>query len=388
MLNVLVLTDYFLPHASGGVERAAYEVSRRIAEQGHAVTVLTFRRGGAPAVEQMDGLSVVRVSALDLSHLVGIQLSVSLHVWPAIRRIIKQRRIDVVHAHGLFFHASLAGAVLGRLLGVPVVTTAHVGSLKSIGGVASRLSALYQGTAGRLILASSKEVIAVSEAVAEHVQRQGAERRKINVIANGVDAEHYSPAAQRGHTGGPRMIFVGRLITNKGPQHLLDALPEVIDRFPAAECWFVGDGPLRRELERRAREAGLERNVSFLGERDDVPDLLRQSDVFVRPSLSEGLPLAVLEAMASGLPVLATPVGGTPELVEDDATGFLIEPSDVSALKDRLVRLLGDEDLRENMGRRGRQAAVDYDWDFIGRRTLDVYQRAVAGEDEQCLTPV
>ena len=136
-MRVLILTDYFLPHACGGIERAAYEVSRRVAREGHDVTVLTFRRGDAADEEDIDGLRVVRVPALDVSDRIGVQLSASVHVWPKIRELIRERRIDLIHTHGLFFHVSLAAVVVGRATRTPLVTTAHVGSLASIGGAAA-----------------------------------------------------------------------------------------------------------------------------------------------------------------------------------------------------------------------------------------------------------
>lgn len=376
-----MLSDYFVPHASGGVERAAYEVSRRIARQGHDVTVLTFRSPGAAREEEMDGLHVVRVPALDVSGLAGVQLSLSLHVWPAVRRLVRERRIDLLHVHGLFFHASLAAAVLGRRTGIPIVTTAHVGSLASIGGVQGQLSSFYERSVGRFILGSSHQIIAVSEAVAEHVRGLGAADGKLTVVANGVDMARHAGADRCDETRPRRIVFVGRLIANKGPQFLLDALPGVVSRFPDAECWFAGDGPMRRDLERRVREQRLEGKVRFLGERDDVPELLSQCDVLVRPSLSEGLPLAVLEAMASGLAVVATRVGGTPELVEDGVTGFLIDPGDRGALGERLCRLLADRELCQAMGERGRQAAAAYDWDVVSDKTLDVYMKALVKEE-------
>ena len=121
---------------------------------------------------------------------------------------------------------------------------------------------------------------------------------RVDVIPNGVDLARYAPppGRKRGKRP-PRLIFVGRLIANKGPQHLIEAIPNVVGRFSKAECWIIGDGPLRHDLEQTVREQNLDQNVRFRGERDDVTELLGQCDVFVRPSLSEGLPLAVLEAM-------------------------------------------------------------------------------------------
>jgi glycosyltransferase involved in cell wall biosynthesis len=377
-VKLLVLTDYFVPH-SGGIERSTYEVSRRIASMGHDVTVLTL--GRVEADTEIDGLHVVRVPGWDIAGLTGAQTKLSLHVWPAVRRLIRERKIELMHVHGLFFQTALAGAIVGRLCGVPVVTTAHIGSIDSVGGLYGRLASIYEQTAGRMLLQSSHQVIAVSQDVAHHVAGLGVAPNKLTVVYNGVDFARYADARRCvGVSRPPRLVFVGRLTRNKGPDVFLDALREVMNRFPDAECWFVGDGPLRPELKRRARQYGLSAKVRFLGERDDVPELLAQCDVFVRPSFTEGMPLAVLEAMAAGLPVVATRVGGTAEVVLHGQTGFIVAPGDAEALGACLQKLLGDRELREHMGELGRKAAPAYDWDRTTQKTLAVYEKALGLE--------
>lgn len=374
-LNVLVLSDYFPPHIGGGVERAAYELSRRIAAQGHHVTVLTLNTRKAPARESMEGMAVIRVDSLDLTKTLGIQLGLSFAALPALWRLLKPGRWDLIHAHSLFFQLSLVGVLLARLRGIPVVTTAHLGPARDLGGRYGLLSSLYEQTLGRAVLKCSTRVIGVSEAVARHVRGLGSAAAKTVAIPNGVDVEAFKP--RRGAGKGETVIFVGRLIFNKGPQFLVEALPAVATRFPEARFQLIGEGPLRSELETRVARAGLGERVRFLGEREDVPALLAEGDLLVRPSLLEGLPLAVLEAMACGLPIIATPVGGTPEVVKDGVNGFLVKPGDVSQLTERLCDLLADAALRRKMGRANRSLVEQgYSWDEIATRTLAVYRQA------------
>ena len=142
---------------------------------------------------------------------------------------------------------------------------------------------------------------------------------------------------------------------------------------------LAGAGPLRPALEDRARKMGVSGAVEFLGVRDDIPRLMRRSSVFVRPSSLEGMPLTVLEAMASGLPVVATPAGGTPELLEDGKDGFLFPVGDHGALAHSITRLLDDRDFAAEMGRHGRRTVEDgYTWDQVVERTEEVYRRAVS----------
>jgi glycosyltransferase involved in cell wall biosynthesis len=197
-------------------------------------------------------------------------------------------------------------------------------------------------------------------------------------IPNGVDLARFRPRSGESEDAPPRVLFVGRLIFNKGPQYFLDAVPEVLARFPDTRFQIIGDGPMAPDLQRRVQRLNLQASVEFLGQREDVAELLREASMLVRPSLSEGLPLVALEGMASGLPVIATRVGGTAEVVEDGVTGFVLRPAEVDLVADRINRLLADPALRRQMGASGRAAAEKgYDWSDISERTLQVYREAI-----------
>lgn len=378
-LQILMLTDYFPPQASGGVERAVFEVSRRLVKLGHSVTVLTLSEHASEEI--VEGLRIVRVPGRDLSGLVGAQVAVSGHVWPAIRRLLRSERFDVIHGHNLFFHAALAGAVLAKPHHVPLVTTAHLGSPDDLGGVVGRLTMLYENTVGRAIVGRSDKVIAVSQAVADHVSHL-TQRERITVIPNGVDLQRFQPPERP--VDEPAVLFVGRLIFNKGPQFVLKAIPPVLARFPSAHFRLIGDGPMRAQLEAEARKGGFFANVEFLGQREDIPALLQQGAILVRPSLSEGLPLVALEAMACALPIVASNVGGTAEVVNDGVTGYVLETDAFDQLPDRICRLLADPALRAAMGKRGREFVErGYDWDSIAERTLGVYREVLAARTKK-----
>jgi glycosyltransferase involved in cell wall biosynthesis len=196
----------------------------------------------------------------------------------------------------------------------------------------------------------------------------------VRVIANGVDTHQFQPGERRAD-GTFRIACVGRLIFNKGPQFLIEAAPQILRAHPKAEFVLVGDGPLRASLEERARRLNIGHRVNFLGTRSDVAAILQGCDVLVRPSLLEGMPLAVLEAMACGLPVVATPVSGTAELVRGGENGLLVRPAQPDDLAAAVLRLAEDESLREAQGRRGRWLAEHrYSWDAVAAQTLAVYR--------------
>ena len=231
----------------------------------------------------------------------------------------------------------------------------------------------YEQTIGRLTLFASEHVIAVSSAVAEHARRLGRGDRPMTVIPNGVDTAVFHPSPEPRPLG-KTVLFVGRLVSNKGPQTLVEAAPEVLKRHQDARFLFLGEGPLHKALRRRTRSLGIDQNVAFLGTRSDVAEIMRGAALLARPSTLEGMPLTVLEGMASGLPVVATPVGGTPELVSDGVNGRLVPPGDSNALASRIIELLDDPHLAAEMGRHGRQrAAAGYTWERVIARTEAVY---------------
>lgn len=207
-------------------------------------------------------------------------------------------------------------------------------------------------------------LIAVSTDVKRALIEQFAIRdEKIAVICNSVDVRRYGHPVDRTAVRAslrlpPEACMAAVVATfkrQKGHRYLIDAAAQVIDRFPNLHLLFIGDGELRHDLQARTRSAGLSDHVHFLGWRQDIPELLAASDYFVLPSLWEGLPMALIEAMASGLPVIATNVSGSRQVVVDGESGLLVEPGDVPALANAMIRTLAAPEAARAMGRTARQ---------------------------------
>ncbi len=282
--------------------------------------------------------------------------------WDAglIRRVaglIREERIDLVQT--TLFYADVIGAAASRLTGVKAVVSWEA--------VTQPYGPLHLA-AYRL----ASKWFSLSVAVSEAIRRQVSEERRVPVsktraILYGVDTDRFRPmpagAGRRGRGLGltdKGTVFgvIARLTEQKGHRFLLEAASAALRRRPDLQFVFAGDGPLRESLEAQARSLGIGDRVRFLGFRDDVPALLAAFDVFVLPSLYEGLPNAVLEAMACGRPVVATAVDGTPEVVEDGVTGLLVPPRDPARLSEALLKLAGNARLRKRMGREARRRAV------------------------------
>lgn len=373
-LKIVLVSDYYLPFVGGGVERVVEELARNLVAFGHDVRVLTFNPDGWPDREVVDGIEVVRVPAINLQPIVGVPaaLNAGLH----LRRYLDDA--DVIHAHNIFFMLSLL-TVLSRPT-PPIVTTMHVGSLENLSGVLGTFGRIYERTIGRYILQKSKAVTAVSASVARHAAML-AKQPPAHVIPNSVDVERFRPApgANVAEAHDRSVLFLGRFSRNKGPQDLIEAIPKVISEVPGASFDFVGEGPLRELMTARMAALGLNGNARLHGKVPDVVPVLQRATVVTRPSLTEGMPLAVMEAMACGKPVVATRVGGTPDIVSDGETGFLFSPGDVDALAEGIIRILRDRVRAEAMGRRAREwAERQMTWELLSRQYEKVYEEVAA----------
>lgn len=348
-LRILLLTDYFPPHGAGGVEAVVAVLARGLASRGHSVMVLTLQTGAAPLREHVGGHDVIRVPASDLSGVAGLQAACAPGLYSALRRACRDFTPDIVHAHNLFFRTTETAVLPGVLPRLPLIVTLHLGRSDGVSPLALALRA-YEETVGRLVLRRAAAVIAVSHAVGRLAQRLAPARTPVTVIPNTVDLTRFSPAAE-GQSDPMRVLFVGRLVHNKGPAVFLHAARLALEQEPGIRFVMAGSGPLEGRLKSLARKLRIDGSVDFLGQRADVPDLLRSATVLVRPSTLEGMPLTVLEAMATGLPVIATSVGGTPELVEDGVTGYLVRPGDTRAVAAAVLRMARAPDLAISMGR-------------------------------------
>lgn len=280
----------------------------------------------------------------------------------ALRRLyvlMRRGRYHIVHTHTT--KAGLLGRIAARLARVPVVVhTPHGhafhGYLNAPGSHALRW-------VERWLARWTDRIICLTETERQdHLDVRAAPREKFEVIHSGVDIERFRQAR---HSSGremrrsfglpedaPLVGCVARLVPVKGVQHLLEAVPLIRAAVPRATVVFVGDGPLRADLERRAASLGLDGAVSFLGLQRDVARIIALCDVVVLPSLNEGMGRVAVEAFAAGRPVIGSRVSGLQDMVADGETGFLVPPADVESLARAIIRCLMDPLLAEAMGRR------------------------------------
>ena len=290
-----------------------------------------------------------------LEELPGFRPAIALHVMPWLRRW----RIDVVHTHDS--KPLVYGAAAARLAGVPrVLHTRHFTRLASM----SRRQTLLATVAARLV----DTVVCVSEDSARVALNEGLVPARLRTLHNGIDLERFALCGPARH--GPA-VLVARLSPEKDIATLLRATALVAEQCPGFRLEIAGSGVCLPELQLLSRELGLVDHVSFLGEVDDIPALLAKASFFVLPSLTEGISLTLLEAMARGLAVVATRVGGNPEVVEDGVTGTLVPPGQPEALARAMLEMHADYDRSQRMGQAGRQRVENH---FDVRRMVAAYE--------------
>jgi glycosyltransferase involved in cell wall biosynthesis len=292
------------------------------------------------------------------------------------KRLLQEEKVDLIHAHE--FDANVQGTLVAAMTGIPLVATVH--------GKNYFWERLRRRLAYRWV-SRHATMVAVSQNLKQFIIEQvGLSPDRIKVIYNGVDAlQNYEQAdvdrcrkeldiPKTDHIVG----VVGNLYPVKGHHHLIDGIPLILEKIPNTSFLFAGRGQLESQLKEQVHRLGLDRRVHFLGLRQDISRILAMLDVFVLPSLSEGLSMAILEAMMARKPVVATKVGGNPELVLDGETGYLVPPQDSRALALSLITLLMNRGQALQFGMRGKSRA---EGQFSLRTMVQAYQSLY----EECL---
>ena len=276
----------------------------------------------------------------------------------ACLRLLRKEEVALIHAHE--FSAILCGWIVATVAGVPFVATVH--------GKNYFWEKLRRRLAYRLVSRQGKMVVVSQDLKRFVCEKVGIAGKRVEVIYNGVapvetvtDEEVQKRKAELGVSGlYPVLAVVGSLYPVKGHRFLLEAMPEILRRWPEARLLVIGRGELDVALKEQVEQLAIGANVHFLGMRQDVPRLLSVLDAFVLPSLSEGFSLALLEAMASAKPVVATLVGGNPELIDHGRTGFLVQPEDAKDLAANLVKLLSDPEMMQQFGRQAADRVLQH----------------------------
>jgi len=299
----------------------------------------------------------VVIVELDMKHFADLSVTARL------ARSLRDNRIRILHTHRI--RPDLVGRISGRWAGVPVnVSTQHfTGEWDERGKLVGWIVRLLY----RLTLPLTKRIVNISGGEMEVMKAEGVPSAMMQVIHNGSDGEVFFPASSpledSGLEAADKPLVVGCvafLSKRKGVQYLIEAFRQVVDHHPRARLEIVGDGEERSALQQQIADLGLEKNATLLGNQSGIARLMNGFDILVLPSVWEPFGLVITEAMACGKPVVATNVGGIPEIVEHDHTGLLVPPAAVGPLATALMTLLNSKVLRSRLGLAGRQRFLEY----------------------------
>ncbi len=349
-LPIAIVMPSFEP---GGTERQMIELIRRLDRSRWQVHVACFRRTGAWLARVADAATIVEFPIR------SFRRPDTLAQMMALARWCRDRRIVVVHTSDL----------PSNIFGLPAAALARVrvriGNRREVNPGRTLTEVSFQ----RAAFTCAHRIVANCQAAASRLLAEGVPRGKVRVIHNGVEVHSHRAPDRR--VLPRRVVAVANLRREKGHDVLLRAAADVVCAFPDAHVELVGGGAELQALRTLAHELGLERVVSFLGHREDVRSRLDAADIFVLPSRSEAFPNAVLEAMAAGLPVIASDVGGVREVVRHAATGLIVPPGDPVALASAICRLMADPPLAHGLGDAARtEVTARYSFD----RMIDQFE--------------
>lgn len=368
----MIIQDY-LP-LTGGAERQLAALAPLLRELQVEIHIVTRRYAGLPAYELIDGLPVHRLPVIKPRSFLA-SLMFTLTAQPLLKRL----QPDLMHAHGLFSPTTVAVAARRRL-GAPVVAKILRGG--RLGDIARVRRKLFGQSRIRLFRQQVDAFVTISREIDEELSNMGVSSEKRFFIPNGVDLERYQPVglAQKqalrsslGLPDGPIVTYTGRLVPEKRIDQLIAIWPSIRISHPDALLLLMGTGAEETRLRQAAGEG-----ILFLGRVENVAGYLQASDIFVLPSAAEGLSNALLEAMATGLPAIATAVGGAPDLIDHCQNGWLVPPDRPVELQSALLTLLDNPTFRNNLGCQSRKKIVEnYSLPATARHLRSLYDQLI-----------
>jgi glycosyltransferase involved in cell wall biosynthesis len=371
-VDILLCTDY-LPPSDGGVEHVVDHLARRLAAHDYAVGIFTLSAPDTTIdLAEHPDIEVMAAPRIDLTDYIGLQSAVSPAAIGQFKRALDTYDPDIVHVHNRFFFTSFLGLLYASIYDYALVTSLHLGALDHLEGAGGLAAGLFQSTFSKRLVNSSDAVICVSNAVAAVARDLGADPAGIHVVRNAVDLDQFEVAPK---TFDKSLLYIGRLVANNGPQDLLQAVPDIIEAHPEATIHMVGSGTLQESLEDEITKLGIEDAITMHGFVDDITEMYAMADVFCRPSYSEGLPLTLLESMATYTVPVVTPVAGAEEIVTDGSTGCFVDVGKPETIAETVNTLFDEPERVTTMAQTAREyVEANHSWTRRTQDIMSIYQ--------------
>ncbi|MCF7799364.1 glycosyltransferase family 4 protein [Candidatus Woesearchaeota archaeon] len=355
MKKILIVANHFYPYI-GGLEKFVLELAKGLAKKGNKVDVLTFQYKKLKNIEKKDQIQIIRMPCFEI---LGDAYSIPKifnKKYKEIKKRILKEKYDVVFTNTRFFTSTYIGYKLAKKMKSKFIHIEHGNKFVTHSNpIVTACAWIFDQTLGRFVISRADKVVGISKKCAEFSKKLGA--KEITVIHNSIHTKEFRKTSTIKNKK-TTITYVGRLIYAKGVQQLIEAISE-----SEYKLQIVGDGPYKKNLEKLSKD--LKVDAIFLGQKnqEEIINILSSTDIFVNPSYSEGLPTSVLEAGALGIPIIATDVGGTNEIIDDKQNGLLIKPKNVKEIKQAL-KVLEDENKRKKYSKEiKKKIENNFDWE-------------------------
>ncbi|MBO5398077.1 MAG: glycosyltransferase family 4 protein [Clostridia bacterium] len=387
-MRILMLSWEYPPRVVGGIARVVHDLSHRLIKDGHDVTVVTYRDGNVPYFEDDNGVKVYRVDnfMIQPNNFIDWVMQLNFNMIAKAGEIIaKEGNFDVIHAHDWL--VAYAAKTLKVSYNLPIVSTIHATEAGRNNGIREEQQKYINDTEWMLTYESS-EVIVNSNYMKNELQRLfGLPFEKINVIPNGVSASNFT-VSERDYDFRRRyamdnekiILFMGRLVYEKGVQNLIAAMPKILNNYHDAKLIVAGKGGMLGELQQEVRNLGLGNKVYFTGQLSpkQVQKMYKCADIAVFPSTYEPFGIVAIESMLLGVPTVVSDIGGLNEIVDHGVNGMKSYAGNPNSLADSILTLLFDHKLCDNIVKNAKQKVkTQYNWTKIAQDTHFTYQKAI-----------
>ena len=387
-MKILMLTWEYPPRIVGGIARVVHDLSHRLIKDGHDVTVVTYKEGNTPDFEDDKGVKVYRIGnyMINPNNFIDWIMQMNFNLVAKANEIIaKEGNFDVIHAHDWL--VAYAAKTLKNSYGTPIVATIHATEAGRNSGIHDETQRYINDTEWMLTYEAS-EVIVNSNYMKNELQRLfGLPFEKINVVPNGVNLNLYSGIErdyefrrQYAADNEKIILFVGRLVYEKGIQHLIAAMPKILEKYHDSKLVIAGKGGMIDELKAQVNAMGISNKVYFTGylNSKQVVKMYKCADVAVFPSTYEPFGIVALEGMLSGTPVVVSDVGGLNEIVQHRENGMKSYAGNPNSLADSIISLLYDPALCMKVAKNAKaKVKAEYNWQKIAQDTHFAYQKAI-----------
>ncbi len=390
-MNILIISHFFPPHI-GGVETASYNTAKQLVTRDHNVVILTSKNEkSSPKFQKMNGFLVYRFKSFYPPEIKGIPQTSSFGIMPMailkLKKILKKHNIQIIHIQGRLFPITFLTVLLNRLIFKRDIYLTIQGRLKI--GITGLYEYVFDIIITKFLYQKINKIICVSNSLQKRFILLRINPTKLKVIPNGVDISIFNPNISSkfldkyiiNKKNVKKIVYVGRLDPQKGVEFLIRSIPHIIKENNNVHLFILGNGNLELKLKNLVRKLKIQLYVTFISmiPLEKMAELYASADIFCLPSLHEGFPLSIAEALSMGLIIVASATEGIPDAIIEDKNGFLVTPGNIKSLVEKLLKALqlNDEQIREIRKRNINIAKNKYSWEILVKQIEEVYSECL-----------